>query len=198
MSDSRSIKSVRNIITANATKLLSFVLTFVSRTVFIRVFGAEMLGLNGLFANVLSILSLADLGFSTAMTYSYYKPIAENDKKKIAALNHFYKKVYFIIAVAIAVVGLALIPFLKLIINLENEIDNLYIYYLITLANTVVSYLFVYKTTVLGAYQETYIVTKYSMIMSTISTVTQIILMLLFKNYIVYLSVAVFFTFINN
>ena len=145
MSDSRSIKSVRNIITANATKLLSFVLTFVSRTVFIRVFGAEMLGLNGLFANVLSILSLADLGFSTAMTYSYYKPIAENDKKKIAALNHFYKKLYCIIAVAIAVVGLALIPFLKLIINLENEIDNLYIYYLITLANTVVSYLFVYK-----------------------------------------------------
>lgn len=198
MSDSRSIKSVRNIITANATKLLSFVLAFVSRTVFIRVFGAEMLGLNGLFANVLSILSLADLGFSTAMTYSYYKPIAENDKKKIAALNHFYKKLYCIIAVAIAVVGLALIPFLKLIINLENEVDNLYIYYLITLANTVVSYLFVYKTTVLGAYQETYIVTKYSMIMSTISTVTQIILMLLFKNYIVYLSVAVFFTFINN
>ena len=96
LSDSRSIKAVRNIITANATKLLSFVLTFVSRTVFIRVFGAEMLGLNGLFANVLSILSLADLGFSTAMTYSYYKPIAENDKKKIAALNHFYKKVYLL------------------------------------------------------------------------------------------------------
>ncbi len=179
-------------------KTFTMLLSFVSRTVFIKVFGVEMLGINGLFSNVLAFLCLADLGFSTAMTYSYYKPIADNDTEKIAALNQFYKKVYICIAAGITVIGLALIPFLKYIINLEQEVDHLYIYYLITLANTVVSYLFVYKTTVLYAHQESYVVTKYNMIMSTASAIVQIAAMLLLKNYIVYLCIAVVFTFISN
>lgn len=179
-------------------KTFTMLLSFVSRTVFIKVFGVEMLGINGLFSNVLAFLCLADLGFSTAMTYSYYKPIADNDTEKIAALNQFYKKVYICIAAGITVIGFALIPFLKYIINLEQEVDHLYIYYLLTLANTVVSYLFVYKTTVLYAYQEGYVVTKYNMIMSTASAIAQIAAMLLLKNYIVYLCIAVAFTFINN
>lgn len=179
-------------------KTLSFVLTFVSRSVFIQVFGVEMLGINGLFTNVLSILSLADLGFSTAMTFSYYKPIAENDEKKIAALNHFYKKVYLFIALGVTVIGIAIVPFLKSIINLQQEIDGLYIYYFLTLANTVVSYLFVYKTTILHAHQQGYIVSKYSMIMNIASTVAQIAFMLLFSNYILYLSIAIIFNLINN
>lgn len=198
MSENRSIKSTRNMVTGFLSKTFNMLLTFVSRTVFIKVFGVEILGINGLFANVLAFLCLADLGFSTAMTYSYYKPIADNDTDKIAALNRFYKKVYLCIAAGIAAIGLALIPFLKYIINLEQEVDHLYIYYLLTLANTVVSYLFVYKTTVLYAHQEGYIVTKYNMIMSTVSVIAQIILMLIFKNYILYLSVSVIFTIINN
>lgn len=198
MSENRSVKSTRNMLTGFLSKTFNMLLTFVSRTVFIKVFGVEILGINGLFANVLAFLCLADLGFSTAMTYSYYKPIADNDTDKIAALNRFYKKVYLCIAAGIAVIGLVLIPFLKYIINLEQEVDHLYIYYLLTLANTVVSYLFVYKTTVLYAHQEGYIVTKYNMIMSTVSVIAQIILMLIFKNYILYLSVSVIFTVINN
>lgn len=198
MSDNRSIKSTRNVAAGFLNKTFTMLLSFASRTIFIKVFGVEMLGLNGLFSNVLAFLCLADLGFSTAMTYSYYKPIADNDKQKIAALNQFYKKVYLCIAAGITIVGLLLIPFLKYIINLEQEVDHLYIYYLITLANTVVSYLFVYKTTVLHAHQEGYIVTKYNMIISTVSSVVQILIMLLFKNYIAYLSIAVVFTIINN
>lgn len=198
MSDNRSIKSTRNVAAGFLNKTFTMLLSFASRTIFIKVFGVEMLGLNGLFSNVLAFLCLADLGFSTAMTYSYYKPIADNDKQKIAALNQFYKNVYLCIAAGITVVGLALIPFLKHIINLEQEIDHLYLYYLLTLANTVVSYLFVYKTTVLHAHQEGYIVTKYNMIISTVSSIVQILIMLLLKNYIVYLSIAVVFTIINN
>lgn len=198
MSNSRSVKSTKNAAAGFISRTFNMLLTFVSRTIFIKVFGVEILGINGLFSNVLAFLCLADLGFSTAMTYSYYKPIADNDTDKIAALNHFYKKVYICIAIGITVIGLALIPFLKHIINLEQEVDYLYLYYLLTLANTVVSYLFVYKTTVLYAHQEGYVVTKYNMIMSTVSVIVQIILMLIFKNYILYLSVSVVFTLINN
>lgn len=198
MSDTRSIKSSKTLISNFAQKTLSLVLSFVSRTVFIHVFGVELLGINGLFSNVLSILSLADLGFSTAMTYSYYKPVAENDYNKIAGLNHFYKKVYTVIAGGIAAIGLALIPFLKYIVNLPSEVDDIYIYYILTLAGTVVSYLFVYKTTVLYAYQQGYVVANYNLIISTISSVVQILGMLIFKNYIFYLVVTLVFTFINN
>lgn len=198
MSDNRSIKSTRNMATGFFSKTFNLLLSFASRTIFIKVFGVEMLGINGLFYNILAFLCLADLGFSTAMTYSYYKPIADNDIKKIAALNQFYKKVYLFIAAGITVIGVILIPFLKYIVNLENEVEHLYLYYILTLANTVVSYLFVYKSTVISAHQESYIVTKYNMIMSTVSAVTQIAAMLILKNYIVYLCIAILFTFINN
>lgn len=198
MNNTRSVKSSKTLISNYAQKTLTLILSFISRTVFIQVFGVELLGINGLFSNVLSLLSLADLGFSTAMTYSYYKPVAENDYTKIAALNRFYKKVYLIIAAGITVVGLLLMPFLDEIINLPNEVEHLYIYYLLTLAGTVVSYLFVYKTTVLYAYQQGYVVAKYNIIMSTLSSIVQIILTLIFKNYILYLSITIVFTLINN
>lgn len=198
MNETRSVKSSKTLISNYAQKTLTLILSFVSRTVFIQVFGVELLGINGLFSNVLSLLSLADLGFSTAMTYSYYKPVAENDYTEIAALNRFYKRVYLLIAAGITVVGLLLIPFLDEIINLPNEVDHIYIYYLLTLAGTVVSYLFVYKTTVLYAYQQGYVVAKYSMIMTALSSVMQIICMLIFKNYILYLSITIVFTLINN
>lgn len=198
MSESRSVKSTRNIISGFVFKTFTMILAFVSKTVFIKVFGVEMQGMNGIFSNVLSVLCLADLGFSTAMTYSYYKPIAENDYIKITQLNHFYRKVYNIIALCIALIGLSLIPFLKYIINLEKPIDHLYLYYILTLASTVVSYLFVYKTTVLAAYQKSYLTIKYNLTISTVTTAAQIICMLLFKNYTLYLCISVLSNILNN
>lgn len=198
MGNSRSINSSKNMIMGFLNKTVSMLLVFVSKTIFIKVFGVEILGINGLFTNVLQILCLADLGFATAMTYSYYKPIAENDIKKIAALNQFYKKVYIAIAVGMTVIGVALIPFLKHIINLEGEVENLYLFYILTLANTVVSYLFVYKTTVLYAHQEQYIVSKYTMLINMLFIVVQIAFMLVFKNYILYLVTTIVFTLITN
>lgn len=87
------------------------------------------------------MLCLADLGFGTAMAYSYYKPIAENDTKKIAALNKFYSKVYLIIAAAVSVAGVAFVPFLDSFVNLDHEIEHMYLYYGIAVFNTVCSYL---------------------------------------------------------
>lgn len=198
MGESRSVRSTRNILSGLILKTVGYVMTFASKTIFIKVFGVEMLGLNGLFSNVIMLLSLADLGFSTAMAYSYYKPIAENDHEKIAALNHFYKKVYMFIALGITVTGLALIPFLKYIINLENEIEHLYLYYIITLADTVATYLFVYKSTIITANQQTYLINRFSTFCKFASAISQILIMLLFKNYIAYLSVTIVFTLVSN
>ena len=198
MSEGRTLRSVKNIYWGYLNTVINLILNFVNRTVFIRILGIEYLGINGLFSNILAMLSLADLGFSTAMAYSYYKPIAEDDKEKIAALNSFYRRIYYYIAAAIAVVGISLVPFLDRIVNLDRQIDHLEIYYVLTLAGTVSSYLLVYKSVLIAAYQKNYIVLKYNTLVKLFVTACQIIFMVLTKNYVVYLCVVVLGNFINN
>ena len=198
MAEGRTLKSVKNIYWGYLNTFINILLSFVNRTFFIRILGVEYLGINGLFSNILTMLSLADLGFGTAMAYSYYKPIAENDEQKIAALNRFYKKIYNYIAVAIALIGVSLTPFLETIVNLEEPVDNLEIYYLLTLAGTVSSYLMVYKSLLITAYQKNYIVSKYNALVKLLVTFLQILSMIITHNYIVYLCVVVLGNIINN
>lgn len=198
MANSRTEKSTRTAAANFLNSTLSKLLAFVSRTAFIHVFGRAMLGLNGLFANVISLLCLADLGFGTAMAYSYYKPIAENDKGKIAALNKFYGKVYLVIAAAVAIAGVAFVPMLDSFINLDREIEHVYLYYAIAVSNTVCSYLFAYKQTLINAHQHGYIISRYTAVISTISTVVQIAIMYITKNYIAYLLVGIAGTIATN
>lgn len=181
-----------------AYQFLTLILSFVARTVFIHTLGAEYLGLNGIFSDVLNLLSMADLGFNTTMAYSFYKPLAEHDEEKLAGLIHFYKKVYNVIAVVVTVVGIAVIPFLKYIVNTEQEIPHLAVYYLFSLANVVISYLFVYKSTILTADQKNYKVVNISIWTSLLKTILQIFSLLLLQNYILYLAIGVAVQFFNN
>lgn len=196
--DSRRKNSIRNAIFGYANQVFSIVLNFIARTVFIEILGAGYLGINGLFSDVLKMLSMADLGFGIAMSYSFYKPVAEHDEKKIAALIHFYKKIYNWIAAATALAGILLIPFLKYIINMDSDIPYLTIYYLFFLADTVISYLFVYKTSIISASQMNYLISKYQMIVNIIKTIAQIGVLIVFKNYFVYLFISILATLSNN
>ena len=173
-------------------------LSFVSRTIFISTLGKEYLGLNGIFSDVLSLLSMADLGFSTAMAYSFYKPLADKDEEKIASLIAFYKKIYNVIAMVVLGLGLLCIPFLKFIINTQEDIPYLEVYYLFALSNVVLSYLFVYKTTLLTADQKDYKVVKIRNIMQWVRTILRIIVLLVWKNYIIYLAIGTATVLINN
>ena len=160
MEVSRSKRSVQNMIMGFTYHISVVILSFVSRTVFINMLGREYLGLNGIFSDVLSLLSMADLGFSTAMACSFYKPLADKDEQKIASLVAFYNKIYNIIAGIVLFLGLCCVPFLKFIIKTEKDIPNLEIYYLLSLISVVASYLFVYKTTLLTADQKDFKVVK--------------------------------------
>ncbi len=198
MSDSRSKKSAKNMLYGFMYQGVTLILSFFSRRVFIDSLGTEYLGLNGIFTDVLKLLSMADLGFSLAMSYSFYKPLADGDHDKIASLIAFYKKVYNIIAVTVTILGLGAVPFLRYIVNTDREIPNLEIYYLFSLASIILSYLFVYKTTILTADQKNYRITKVSTVTSFIKTILEIITLILFKNYILYLAIALIMQFINN
>ena len=137
MSDSRTSNSLKTIGVNIFNQILTLGLSFVSRTVFLRVLSVDYLGISGLFGDILNMLTLADLGFGTAMSYSMYKPLADKDYNKLAGLVTFYKKLYRIIAIIITVIGLSLVPFLKYLVNTETEIPNLTLYYILSLANTV-------------------------------------------------------------
>ncbi len=183
----RTNKALTNIAFNVGNQVLSLVLAFVSRTVFINVLGVTYLGISGLFADILNMLSLADLGFNTAMVYSLYQPLKDSDYNKIAALISFYRKIYICVAGTVLVLGLACIPFLPYIVNTETEIPHLTLYYLISLANVVASYLCVYKTSVLYADQKQYVITSVTMVVSILRTVCQILAVYFLKSYVAYL-----------
>lgn len=198
MSDGRMKNSVRNIVYRLISQIATIILKFVSRTIFIQILGVEYLGINGLFSEILQMLSLTDLGFGTAMVFSMYKPLAEHDEKKLTQLVALYKKIYTIIAIVITVVGIGLIPFLQYLVNMDQNIPYLKVYYLLYLANTVSSYLVVYKTCILNADQKNYLVSKYNTIFSFLSLIGTTVFLLLTHNFMVYLIVQVVFTYANN
>lgn len=125
---SRTEYSLINIFTGLLGYVLNSIVGFICRIIFVRTLTADYLGISGLFTNILSMLSLAELGISSAITYALYKPIAENDKNKIASLMKFYQKAYAIIGLLVAIVGLAILPFLNFIIKSPPDIkENIYI-----------------------------------------------------------------------
>lgn len=198
MKSSRTKNSIRNITFSFGYQVLVLILGFINRTIFINILGVNYLGISGLFSDILSMLSLADLGFGVALTYSMYKPLAENDYRRLAGLTNLYKKVYRIIALAVSLIGLALVPFLKYLVHLSRPIPNLQLYYILFLANTVASYLVVYKTSILTADQKDYMLSKYRSIFSFFQTVFMTLFLWLTHNYTVYLCVQVFFTYAVN
>lgn len=198
MSNTRSENAVKNIIYNLSFKIITLLLAFISRTVFIWGFGIEYLGLNGLFSDILNLMSLADLGFGIAMVYSFYEPLARKDYDKLSALVNFYKKVYAIIAAAVLVIGILLVPFLKYIINLPEDIPLMYVYYFFSLANVLASYICVYKTSILTADQKNYVIVKVTMVTNILKSILQIISVLLLKNYIIYLAIGTIGVIVGN
>ncbi len=198
MNTSRTKNSFRNIFFSLANQLITILLGFVNRSVFIWTLGVGYLGISGLFSDILTMLSLADLGFGVALTYSMYKPLAEKDYDRLAALTGLYRRVYRIIALAVTLIGLALVPFLKYLINLKHPIPHITLYYLMFLANTVASYLVVYKTSILTADQKDYLLKKYQSFFSIGSTACMTFFLLLTHSYLIYLLIQVIFTYSQN
>lgn len=197
--NSRTKNFVRNTGIGIVTQLISLILSFVSRTIFIKLLSNSYLSINGLFSNILSTLSFVELGFGTALIYMMYKPVAENDTEKIKTTVKYYKKIYFIIGMIMISFGILVIPFMKYIIKDPPAIEeNLNIIYLLFLFNTAIGYFYSHKTAIINAYQKNYIISMYNQIFKWIQIILQIIILLVTKNYILYLVVQLICTIFNN
>ena len=200
---SRTKNSVINVLSGLGGQILNLTLKFVCRTVFIQTLGVAYLGINGLFSDVLSMLSLAELGFDTAISYRLYRPIAENNYSKIREYLVFFRSVYRIIGIVIFCLGLLFIPFLSYVIkdydSLESLGINASLVFVLFLIQNVSSYLFfAYKSIVFKANQKLYVLNAVGYGITIASSLSQILSLLLFRDFTIYLLVLLFFVILQN
>ena len=181
----RTKNAARNIVFGTALKLYQILVPFLLRTTMIYFMGIEYVGLNSLFVSVLQVLNLAELGVGSAMVFSMYQPVAEDDTVTICALMKLYRLYYRIVGAVIAVTGIVLTPFVpKLISGEVPDGINIYILYLLNLGATVLSYwLFAYKNSIFQAYQRTDITSKVTLITNTFQYAVQFLVICIFRNY---------------
>ena len=190
--------SIKNSALGVVVQGTNILLGLLVRTFFIRCLSREYLGVNGLFSNILTMLSLAEMGIGAAIVYNMYKPIAENDELQVAKLMNFYRRAYSIIGLVVAICGLSVAPFLKYIIKDQPNIPNITFIYLLFLANTVFSYFFAYKRSIFSADQRERVLHAFRLLFYIIRSILQIVVLIALKSFIGYLLIQIVCTLFEN
>lgn len=199
MEESRTKNTIRNVRTGAIVQIINKIMAFVVRTVFIRVLDTEYLGVNGLFTNVLTVLSFAELGIGTAIIFNMYKPVANDDKEKIKSLMKLYQRVYNIIGVVVFILGLCVIPFMDIIVkDAPNISENLTFIYLLYLTNTASSYFFTYKKSIISAHQKQSVINNIDSVFYLCKSIFEIAFLIITRNFIVYLLIEIISTLFEN
>lgn len=199
MESSRTLNSLKNATINLAAKFSAILCSFIIRTIFLKYLGDQYTGVSTLFTDILNILSFTELGIGTAISFAFYKPIAENDEKKITELMCFCKYAYTIISIAVLVLGFALIPalgfFVKDVPDIKENITYIYVLYVI---KTSCSYLLVYKSTLLIAKQKQFVVTATESICTILKTALDVVLIMVTRNFLLYLYLEIARVVISN
>ena len=194
----RTKQSLKNIIATVFCYIITLVIGFVSRSYFARLLGVEYLGINSLFQNVISVMSVVELGFGSAIIYNLYRPLSENNHTQVKSLVQYYKRIYSIIALLICALGLVITPFIPRIVGNITVNINLYIVFWLFVIGTASSYLLTYKRSVFYADQKNYTINIIHVIIYVISTFIQISVLIILSNYYLYLILNIFFNILEN
>ncbi|WP_293736477.1 lipopolysaccharide biosynthesis protein [uncultured Phascolarctobacterium sp.] len=195
---SRTKNAILNIFFGYFAQISLIILTFIGRKVFLEYLSIDYLGINGLYTNILTFLSLPELGLDAAVIYTLYKPVAENNTKLVSTLVSFFKKIYRYIAITIFTLGMLLVPFLPKLVSSTLSEKDLIAYYVLFLINTVLTYLIAHKVALLMAYQENRIIKIISIPVNLFLQLLYIIVLILWRDYYVYILASIISTIINN
>lgn len=195
---SRTVSSAKNMVFAVLGQISKELLAFIVRTVFIRMLAVEYLGVNGLFTNILSFLSLAEMGIGSALVFAMYKPMADHDEVKLQQLMGVYKTAYRIVGCAVLVIGFSLTPFLDFFIKDKPDLPDLELIYILYVINTGSTYFFAYKGSIFNADQRAYVVTNNTTLFTLIQSIARIAILATTRNFIAYLSVSILVVYIQN
>ncbi len=190
----------RNVVAGGINQVFQLLFPFLNRTLFLWLLGPEYLGLNGLFASILGVLRLAELGFGSAVGCSMFKLVARDDREQICACLHFFRSLYHGVGIVIFVIGLCLLPFIPHIIHgYVPPGINIYVLYLIHLVNTSVGYFFFsYRGCILTVHHRGDVITNINTIVSIVQYITVALILIFTRNYYYYVIATVIFTVISN
>ncbi len=194
----RTEYSLKNATTTTVLRVVAIVMGYAVRVVFTRTLSQSYVGINGLFTDLLNVLALSELGIESAITYALYKPIAENDVEEQKSLMRIYCRYYRAVAVTMTLIGLLIIPFLPFLIKNQPEVEQLTLIYALYLANSALSYLMIYKKTLIDAHQLLYLGLTYQTCFWVIQDILQIIILITTKNFILFLLIYIICTLIGN
>lgn len=183
---SRSQNAKRNIVFGYIAQIGIFILSFIGRKIFLLYLSADYLGINGLYTNILTVLSLAEMGIDSAFVFSLYRPVAERNYDLVNSLLSFFRNLYFLIATCLFVIGLAVIPFLKYLIDSDISQGDLIFYYVVFLLNMVITYFVAHKIALFAAFQEHRFQRIFSLLSNFMLQILQIIILILFGDYHIY------------
>lgn len=189
----------RNSFFSVISQMILIIVGFFSQRVLNLRMGEELVGMNSVISNIIALLSVTELGISTAVVFHLYGYLASKDEEKIAALMNLYRKAYGIFAVTISLLGLCVLPFVHLFLK-ENSFSLEYIrlVYLLWLVRTVCSYLLSYKRSVLIADQQEYVVTIGVLIANTLNYLSIIVIVEFWQNYVLALSMNIIIDVVLN
>ena len=194
----RTSNSIKNIIVSVILGLVVIVANFVMQRYFVQTLGVQLLGLNSLFTNIISMLSVAELGFGSAVIFHLYKPLHENDMSSVSSLMRFYKLSYRSIAAIIAVAAIILAPFIPGIAGNPSVSVNIYIIYGLFVINCILSYLMSYKRSLLYADQKNYIINIIHLSAIVIFNIVKVIALISTKSFYLFVTISIVMTLAEN
>lgn len=183
----RTKRSMFNVMITLLTNAIILVTAFIVQKVLIMTLGSNYNGINGLFTSIISMMSLTDLGIGSAIIYHLYRPAAKSDYHVICSLLRFYRKSYILISFIVLIIGSVLMVFVPGLVGEVVINDNLYLIFLLFLLDCLVSYFLSYKKSLLYAYQLNYILDGIHFIYYILQNVAQIIVLIYFQNFIIFL-----------
>jgi len=195
---SRTEYSARNATVAMAAKVISILAGYFTRVVFTHTLSEDYVGINGLFSDILNVLALSELGVGTAITFALYKPVAEKDVEKQKSLVRMYRQFYRLVAVIVLGGGLLVLPFLDVLVKGNTQIEHLALIYLMYLLNSALSYLLIYKRTLIDAHQLGYIGVLYQTVFLIVQNVAQVLVLLMTGNFFLFVFLQIACTLGNN
>lgn len=190
--------SARNVTIAWLGQLFYVLCNFITRGVFAAELSSDYLGLENLFTSVLTILSLAELGVGSAIVFSLYRPLADDDREKVRSLMRLFRRAYTTIGIAVGVIGLCLTPFITNLIKDVPDIPYIHLYFLCFVANSAVSYFFSYKGSLIAADQKKYVVSLIQYAFQVLMSLAQIAVLLLTHNYFLFLGCMIASSLLQN
>ena len=195
---SRTQNSMKNSTVALIGQTVVLLSQFITQTAFVKFLGAQYVGANGLFTNLLTLLSFADLGLGGAITYALYAPLASDDHDVISSVMNLFRKTYHAIGLTIFGGGVIFSFFIRNFINDSSTIPDVQLMFMLFVINSAVSYFFAYLRSLLVANQQGYVDTLNRVGFTAAQCVFQVITLAMFHQYLIFLILQILFTLGSN